>query len=262
MYEVGDTMVMKLNYLLNKLIFFMGFVICIIIFCFCFQVTYAWYQDNKKTENLTEDIYNSVSLEEDTDHLDVDLSTIINQNSDTKGWLKVENTNINYPFVQTSNNDYYLTHSFDKTSNEAGWVFLDFRNDINNLSENTIIYAHDRLDKSMFGSLENTLSQDWYNNTNNHIIKMTTEKYHYEWQVFSTYVIDTETYYIQTTFNTKEEYLDFLVTIKSRSQNQYDVDLSTDDKILTLSTCHGDYQKMVLHAKLIKVTKNTSFSNS
>ena len=49
-------------------------------------------------------------------------------NSDTVGWIEVESTNIGYPIVQTTDNNYYLTHSFDKASNDAGWVFMDYRN--------------------------------------------------------------------------------------------------------------------------------------
>ena len=50
---------------------------------------------------------------------------------------------INYPFVQTSDNDYYLNHSFNKKYNDAGWVFMDYRNNASNFDKNTILYAHE-----------------------------------------------------------------------------------------------------------------------
>lgn len=74
--------------------------------------------------------------------IDVNFNELKKINNDTVGWIKVEGTNINYPFVHTNNNDYYLNHSFDKSSNGAGWVFMDFRNNISNFSKNTILYAH------------------------------------------------------------------------------------------------------------------------
>ena len=52
--------------------------------------------------------------------LEVNFNNLKNINEDTKGWIKVEGTNINYPFVQSNDNEYYLKHSFDKTSNKKG----------------------------------------------------------------------------------------------------------------------------------------------
>ena len=89
----------------------------------------------------------------------VDFSELKNKNSDVVGWIDVKGTNINYPFVQYTDNNFYLTHSFDKKYNDAGWLFEDYRNDGFN-DKNTIIYAHSRLDKTMFGSLKNTLKQE------------------------------------------------------------------------------------------------------
>lgn len=85
--------------------------------------------------------------------INVDFRELKNKNNDTVAWINVNNTNINYPVVQTDNNDYYLTHSFDKTNNEAGWVFLDYRNDSSFSDKNTIVYAHSRLDKTTKHSL-------------------------------------------------------------------------------------------------------------
>ena len=106
--------------------------------------------------------------------ISVNFDDLLKINNETKGWIQVNGTNINYPFVQTSNNDYYLTHSYDKSYNQAGWVFMDYRNDTINYDKNTILYAHGMNNKTMFGSLRNILNSSWYNNTNNHIIKLST----------------------------------------------------------------------------------------
>lgn len=182
----------------------------------------------------------------------VDFTDLIKQNKDTKGWIQVNGTNINYPFVQSNDNAYYLNHSFNKKKNEAGWVFLDYRNDINNLSKNNIIYAHSRLDKTMFGSLKNILKSNWYNDTDNHIIKLSTETENTLWQVFSVYHIKTENYYITTDFKNDEEFQKFINTISSRSKLKFDATVDVNDTILTLSTCYKTDEKVVLHAKLIK----------
>ena len=71
--------------------------------------------------------------------LNVDFSELKKINNNVKGWVQVNGTNINYPFVQANDNKYYLTHSFDKSWNSAGWLFLDYRNNINN---NKILNHH------------------------------------------------------------------------------------------------------------------------
>ncbi len=183
--------------------------------------------------------------------INVDFSDLKRTNPDVVGWLKVNGTNINYPFVQSSGNDYYLTHSFNKSYNGGGWVFLDYRNNGTN-NKNTIIYAHGRSDKTMFGTLKNVLNNGWLNNTNNYVIKISTETENSLWQVFSVYRIPTTNDYLQTNFNDDIEYQNFLDMIKDRSSHNFNTNVASTDNILTLSTCYNNSDKMVVHAKLIK----------
>ena len=180
------------------------------------------------------------------------------KNSDTIGWINVNNTNINYPFVQTKNNKYYLNHSYDKSYNDAGWVFMDYRNNNNLDNKNTILYAHSRLDKTMFGSLSKVLKSEWHANKDNHIIRISTDNENTLWQIFSVYKIKEESYYITTDFGSDDEYVKFLNTIKKRSIYNFNTKLSGNDKILTLSTCYDDNVRTVVHAKLIKKSTKES----
>lgn len=184
--------------------------------------------------------------------INVNFDELLSLNNETKGWIQVNGTNINYPFVQTDNNDYYLTHSFNKNYNQAGWVFMDYRNDTVNYDRNTILYAHGMNNQTMFGSLRNILSSSWYNNTDNHVIKLSTPTENTLWQVFSVYHIETTNDYIQTEFASDEEYQQFLDMLKTRSAVEFDTTVSATDKILTLSTCYNKTDKVVMHAKLIK----------
>ena len=183
--------------------------------------------------------------------INVDFNGLKKTNPDVVGWLKVNGTNINYPFVQSSDNDYYLTHSFNKSYNGGGWVFLDYRNNGTN-NKNTIIYAHGRSDKTMFGTLKNVLNNGWLNNTNNYVIKISTETENSLWQIFSVYRIPTTSDYLQTNFNDETEYQNFLDMIKDRSSHNFDTNVASTDNILTLSTCYNNSDKIVVHAKLIK----------
>ena len=186
--------------------------------------------------------------------IDVNFDNLKKINSDVVGWIKVNGTNINYPFVQSKDNKYYLTHSFSKSYNNAGLVFLDYRNNnINN--RNTIIYAHGRTDKTMFGTLRKVLNNGWINNTNNYVIKISTEKENSLWQIFSIYHIPTTNDYLQTEFKDEREYQRFLNILKNRSNHNFNTSITSNDTILTLSTCYNDSEKMVVHAKLIKKPK-------
>ncbi len=187
--------------------------------------------------------------------IDVDFTELKEKNSDVSGWIQVNGTNINYPYVQTTNNEYYLTHSFDKTTNSAGWVFMDYRNNKSDFDKNTIIYGHSRKNNTMFGSLRKILKNGWLNNTNNHVIKLSTETENTLWQVFSVYRIPTTNDYIQVSFVNDQEFINFGEMLIGRSAYNFNTSVSSEDKILTLSTCYDDYDKVVLHAKLIKREK-------
>ena len=236
-----------------------------------------WKMDSNKTNNEITNIQENVDVEEvkDTENteiiepveevpeenpywdyinmnmINVNFSELKRTNPDVIGWLKVNGTNINYPFVQGSNNKYYLTHSFNKSYNSAGWVFLDYRNNDTN-NKNTIIYAHGRTDKTMFGTLRKILNNGWLNNTNNYVIKISTETENSLWQVFSVYHIPTTSDYLQTDFSDDTSYQNFLDMIKNRSNHNFNTSVNSNNNILTLSTCYNNSDKMVVHAKLIK----------
>lgn len=238
----------------------------------------AWKVDSDKTYSQIEMIEENVIIEEVEDTIEteivnppkekntenpywdyikmklinVDFTNLLSINSDTKGWISVNGTNINYPFVQTVDNEYYLKRDFNKKSNSAGWVYLDYRNNITELDRNTILYAHGRLNGTMFGSLKNIFNSDWYNDVNNHVIKLSTLTENTLWQVFSVYHIPTTSDYLQTEFGSSEEFLTFIQMLKDRSQYGFNVEFNENDKILTLSTCYNDQERVVLHAKLIK----------
>ena len=185
--------------------------------------------------------------------MDVNFDNLLKENRDTVGWLYVNNTNINYPFVQGDDNSYYLNRAFDGSKSAAGWLFADYRSDVTNFKRNTVIYGHGRVDQVMFGSLEKVLEKEWYTNTDNHIIKLSTPTHNTLWQVFAVYTIPSESYYLKHNFENDAAYLEFLDTIQSRSIYDFNVDLDEKDKVLTLSTCL-DFKgnRIVLHAKIVK----------
>ncbi|MBQ7104340.1 MAG: class B sortase [Bacilli bacterium] len=178
---------------------------------------------------------------------------LIKINDETVGWLKVNNTKINYPVTQHSDNDYYLNYSYYKKKNSHGWIFMDYRNKIDILDKNTIIYGHRNSKGLMFGTLKNVLEKSWYTNKNNQVITFNTLNQDMKWQIFSIYTLKNTNDYLITNFSSDTTYTNFISKIKGRSIYDFGVEVDVDDNILTLSTCYnGPEHRLVVHAKLIK----------
>lgn len=246
----------KLSNNIKKIIITIIFFIFVLIMIFSGIKIFEWLKENKKNKDIVDEIKNTVSIDESIENVDkynVSFEELKQKNSDTIAWLKVNGTDIEYPVVKTTNNDYYMTHSFDKNYNTAGWVFIDYKNKLDGTDNNMVIYAHNRRDGSMFGTLKNILTQEWQNNKENFIIPFITENEKSEYQVFSVYEIESEDYYITTNFATNSEFQEFINKIKARSEKDFNIDVTTDDSILTLSTCADNNKyRVVLHAKKIK----------
>lgn len=223
------------------------------IIVFCLIKIGIWFYDNYKSRTIKDkykDIQNKLDnininkIEDDT----VSIKKLKKQNSDTVGWLKVNNTDISYPVVKTNDNDYYLNRSFDKTYNSAGWPFMDYKNEFDGKDKNIVIYGHNRKNGDMFGTLSKTLKEEWYTNKDNQEIIFITEKEVQRYQVYSVYQVLNEEYYINTELN-DHEYESFLDTISKRSYYNFNVKLDKSKPTLTLSTCAGnDKYRIVLHA--------------
>lgn len=172
-------------------------------------------------------------------------------NSNTKAWLSINNTSINYPVVQYSDNDFYLNHDLNNDFNHNGWIFIDYRNDMNVLDKNTIIYGHNAKGSIMFATLKYVLKDSWNNDSNNLLITFNTPSRSMTAQIFSAYVIDNTNDYLYINFN-DDDYQKFIDLIKGRSIKDFGVDFSVNDKMITLSTCSDNDKRLVVHAKIIQ----------
>ena len=183
---------------------------------------------------------------------EINIDQLKSANVDTRAWIMVEGTNINYPVVQSVSNDYYLNHSFDHSFTHNGWIFMDYRNDSLMNDRNTIIYGHNLFNGTAFGSIQNLFKKKQQSTIKIMIITSKQKKYTY--QVFSGYEINPEIYYLQTNFYDDEEYQSFLKTLCKRNKLKVDNKVSVEDKIITLSTCTDDNKgRKVIHAKLINI---------
>lgn len=213
-----------------------------------------WYKDKTNNKKMIEQIKSMVIVEKEDENekkeeYTVDFNKLKEQNNETIAWIKVNNTNVEYPVVKATNNSFYLNHSFDKSKNSAGWIFADYKNKFDNTDKNIVIYGHNMRDGSMFGSMLNILDAKWYENEENTNITLYTENEKCIYKVFSIYKIENEDYYIKTEFKNDNEFEEFVKNLKKRSIKDFNVDISKDDNILTLSTCaNNNKYRIVLHA--------------
>ncbi|MCH5167186.1 MAG: class B sortase [Erysipelotrichales bacterium] len=249
--------------------------------------SYQQYKDQNKIESELIDIESILKeseeyldiddSESDVDYIDIDSETttkkksnyissyytnfdqvfenLLKINNDTVGWVQVNNTKINYPVVQAETNSYYLNRDYYKKKNSMGWIFMDYRNDPENLDRNTIIYGHNIKQGIMFGTIKNMMNKNWYNNTSNQIITFNTQTKNMKWQIFSLYQINETEDYLKNEFVSDEEYMNFLNMLVARSKKNFNVPLNANSKILTLSTCFSHTTRHVVHAVLIEDTE-------
>ena len=241
---------------IKKILILLFIVICFVGVVYYFYKVFIWNKSLNDNSSIKSEIDELVIIEEDEESnnkFNIDFESLKKKNSDTVAYIKVNNTKIDYVVVKGKDNDYYLHHNFNKKWNVAGWVFADYHNKFDESDKNIVIYGHNMKNGSMFGTLKTILNKKWYKNKKNNIVNLVTENGEYSYQVFSIYSIDSEDYYINTKFKNNKEFDKFVKKIKSRSIYNYKVDVSGNDKILTLSSCIGTKGKrVVLHAKLIE----------
>ncbi|TFE26315.1 class B sortase [Cohnella luojiensis] len=180
------------------------------------------------------------------------FNPLLKVNDDVIGWVRIEDTVIDYPVVQSDDNEYYLLRDLHKKENVNGSIFMDYRNRIEQPAAHWILYGHNMKNKTMFMALLNYESR-WYFD-NHSIIQFDTLYDDKKWQVFSAYFTDTNDDYLRTDFHDDGDFLTFIQDLQGKSLHRTDTELSANDTILTLSTCSNsnDDARFVVHAKLIE----------
>lgn len=246
-------------------------VSCILLFSL-YKLYAIWqgYNSNQKTQNQVQDLFygrdetqNAVSRGDGEsaaveNENAFELGPVIDANEDTVGWIRIEDTVIDYVVVQGEDNDEYLHKGFYGENNSAGTIFLDYRNEIGGDRQNLIVYGHRMKDDSMFGELGEYLDYGFYQQHPS--FTFITEEGEYDCEIFSIYRCTTEVDYCQPTFASDEEMLDYIEDCKDLSEHKMAVEVTADDTIITLSTCDYDLDpdlgRLVVHAKLIEKEEN------
>lgn len=224
---------------------------CLSAFCFFSYKIYNYNKEEdaqrKLNDNLIEVAVNETQKEdsenEDDDKIklpiDVDFEVLKSQNQDIIAWLYSEDTPINYPIVQTDNNDYYLRRLVDGTYNQAGTLFMDYRNNSDFEDYRTIVYGHNMKNDTMFGTIINYKSQEYYDKHKE--MYLFTEDKSFKIELIAGYTTSSESnIYTEPIKNSNNEEL-MQIAIRN-STFESDIKVTEQDKILVLSTCSYDYE--------------------
>lgn len=175
---------------------------------------------------------------------------------DIYAWIYIPNTNINYPVVQSAEDDaYYLTHNAEKEYTQAGAIYSEMKNSKDFSDPNTVLYGHNMLNGSMFQNLHKFRKSEEFFNENKYVY-IYTPGHILTYEICAAYRYDNR--HILNSFNFSdpkvfEEYLETVKNPKSMIARTREVELTTESKILTLSTCIGDHNyRYLVQGVLIK----------
>lgn len=157
-------------------------------------------------------------------------------NEDVIGWLTIPDTEIDYPFVWYSDNDYYLRRDLNKNAAAAGTIFMDYRCAKDFSSENTILYGHHMKNNSMFGSLKLFNAKTFFDSNKYGTIHL--PRQNYVLQLFAYLVTSPEKERELYNVSLRSSYLDY---VKKNARHYRDIGLRSGDKIVTLSTCAYEF---------------------
>ena len=223
--------------ILNKIV---NIVLILIIFICIYNISEKLIEYNKADNS-----YEKIRVEKEEENL-------YDKYENYRGWIKIDNTNINYPIVQGKDNSFYLDKDINKNYLSSGSIFMNYLNHGFN-DENTVLFGHHMRNKTMFAQLKKYKEKEFFYGDNDIVIEVENDKV-LKYKVFSAYVTDSKDNYIKTNFDDKDQYKEFLEDIKNKSQYKSDTDVNENDKIITLSTCSYEFNdaRMVVHGKLLK----------
>lgn len=204
------------------------------------------YQEVRAFRNIEEQNNSTVSTS-------IDFNSLSEINPDIVGWIGYEGLEIDYPLVQTEDNEFYLKHLFTLEQNKLGAIFVDYRNQSNFSDRNTIIYGHNMKDGSMFSSLTNYKRQDYYDANPN--ILLITKEVKYRVDFFAGVVVDGSYESVRFEFEDDEDFNQYINSLIKKSTFASSISIESQDKIISLITCSYEYNnaRYALYGKLVKL---------
>lgn len=213
---------------------------------------------NQIKENIVEITREEISTSDERINK---LKELQSENPDIMAWIQIENTNINYPVVQTKNNDYYMNRNYKREKSKDGALFIDKDYDWKLPSTNILIYGHNnRGSAEMFASLMNYKEEQFYKEHNK--IRFTTVEEDAEYEIIAVFLSrvyyksekDVFRYYYFINAKDEKEFNEYVNNSKKASLYNIDATAEYGDQLLTLSTCsyHTEDGRLAVVARKIK----------
>lgn len=180
---------------------------------------------------------------------EINLEALRAENPDVVGWIFLPNSKVNYPIVQGEDNQFYLEHTWDKKESSSGSIFLEAGNSADFSDFRSILYGHNMANMSMFAVLH-YYAGIWYLQTYPYVYLVTDEGV-LRYEIYSTYnaEVDSKTFALDLDDRVKASFIQMTL-----DESQVDVGIvpAVTDRLLTLSTCTGNYEtRRVVHARLV-----------
>lgn len=218
------------------------------------QEVYKKVQEEKKEVRKKEPIEEPEAVPESVE-IPVNFQELQAMNPDIYAWIEIPGTEVNYPIVQSANDrEYYLDHTIEGAEGLPGSIYTENLNTTTFADKNTVIYGHNMKDGSMFGGLKHYADSAYMEE--NKQIYIYTPEHIYTYEVFGAVTYDDRHLLLSYDFNNTEDYQTFLDSLSQmRNMNTYinkERPVTTEDRILTLSTCTGnEQQRFLVEAVLI-----------
>ncbi len=195
---------------------------------------YQKYDQLDKSYSTLEQQYAMDLSEVKEPYIKIDVEALKQRNEDSIGWIYMRDTKINYPIMFGETNDTYLHHTIDKKYNFAGTPFIDCRQDGSFTQANTIIYAHNMKNGSMFKGLEK-FKQQSYVETHPYIYIFYMDGRIGKYEIYACYIADESEEEVYNPY--VEDGAQYQQMGRNRSLIHTDTKLDGEAPVITLSTC-------------------------
>ena len=206
---------------------------------------YNSYKKQKEAKELASEVKAPLNIQsgEELPQNPIDFNELQKKNEDIYAWITIENTQVDYPIVQAYEEDdgFYLNHNINKQYDINGSIYTERANSLDFSDSNTVIYGHNMLDGSMFQNLHKFRDKKFFDE--NKYIYIYTKGHILKYEIFAAYKSDNRhilNSYDFTKDGVFKEYLKKAQNPPSLEVNRRDLNLSENDKIITLSTCIGN----------------------
>lgn len=246
---------------IRKTVLIIAAIVFIVAGIYLINYSLKGYFNENKTDSARS-VYNAADNGYNDDGMLIRFEELYKKNQDIKGWVRIDGTKVDYPVYQTDDNEFYVTHDLNKETSRYGAIFADSnaKITIDGNSKNVVLYGHNMIDDSMFGSLPEYKNIEYYRD--NPLIRFDTLYNSDNYKIFAVIVTNVDKKddngyvfnYTQNAFSSANNFMNWIENVTVRSIINTDVDVRQTDSILTLSTCSYEFDnaRTVIFARKLR----------